>query len=144
MNAREMFARYAQGGMVDEVGELRAADGGAITREEVLAKYAANPLAERNPSEAAIQYWMGQSRDQLNKFDETVNAIRAQNPNLASQIDQQARQAVLNAYAANPKSELKPSEEAIQYWMKQAPQHLANFNQSVDIIRQQNPTLALS
>ena len=31
MNSKQMLARYAQGGMVDEVGQLRAAMGGEVS-----------------------------------------------------------------------------------------------------------------
>lgn len=54
------------------------------TREEVLAAYAANPKAELTPSQAAIDYWMGSG---LGQFNTMVDAVRAANPTLASQID---------------------------------------------------------
>ena len=56
------------------------------TRAQVLAAYAANPKAELFPSEAAIQYWQGAG---LGSFDATVDAVRAENPALAAQIDAQ-------------------------------------------------------
>ena len=56
------------------------------TREQVLAAYAANPRAELNPSEEAIQYWQGAG---LGSFNSIVDAVRAENPELAAQIDTQ-------------------------------------------------------
>ncbi len=56
------------------------------TREQVLAAYAANPRAELNPSEEAIQYWQNAG---LGSFNATVDAVRAENPALAAQIDAQ-------------------------------------------------------
>lgn len=54
------------------------------TREEVLAAYAANPLATVSPDEAAINFWM---QGGLGNFNNIVNEARAQNPTLAKQID---------------------------------------------------------
>ena len=54
------------------------------TREEVLAAYAANPKAELAPNQAAIDYWMNSG---LGQFNTMVDAVRAANPTLASQID---------------------------------------------------------
>lgn len=54
------------------------------TREEVLAAYAANPKAELAPNQAAIDYWMNSD---LGQFNSMVDAVRAANPTLASQID---------------------------------------------------------
>ena len=56
------------------------------TREQVLAAYAANPRAELAPSEEAIQYWQNAG---LGSFNATVDAVRAENPALAAQIDAQ-------------------------------------------------------
>ena len=58
----------------------------AATREQVLEAYAANPLAEPNPSESAIQYWQNVG---LGSFDQTVAAVRAADPRLARQIDEE-------------------------------------------------------
>jgi hypothetical protein len=58
----------------------------AVTREQVLAAYAANPFAEARPSEEAIQFWQNTG---LGSFDQTVAAVRAENPALAAQIDTQ-------------------------------------------------------
>ena len=58
----------------------------AVTREQVLAAYAANPFAEARPSEEAIQFWQNTG---LGSFDQTVAAVRAENPALAAQIDAQ-------------------------------------------------------
>jgi hypothetical protein len=55
-----------------------------VTRDQVLAAYANNPLAELNPSEEAINYWLGQG---LGSFDSTVDAVRAADPGLAAAID---------------------------------------------------------
>jgi hypothetical protein len=49
------------------------------------------------------------------------------------------RAEVLAAYAANPKAELRPNEEAIQFWMNN---DLGQFNTLVDQVRAANPTLA--
>ena len=54
------------------------------TREEVLAAYAANPKAELAPNQAAIDFWMN---NDLGQFNSMVDAVRAANPTLASQID---------------------------------------------------------
>ena len=62
---------------------VRMADGGA-TREQVLAAYKANPLAELNPNEEAINYWMSQG---LGGFNQAVEGARSANPMLAKQID---------------------------------------------------------
>ena len=67
----------------------------APTREQVLAAYAANPRAELNPSEASIQYWQNAG---LGSFNSTVDAVRAENPALAAQID--AQRGVLTPTAA--------------------------------------------
>jgi hypothetical protein len=56
------------------------------TREEVLAAYAANPKAELNPSNEAINFWMN---NDLGQFNTLVDQVRAANPTLASQIDAQ-------------------------------------------------------
>lgn len=56
------------------------------TREQVLAAYQNNPLAVLNPDEEAIDYWM---RTGLNTFDQVVKDVRAANPTLAKQIDQE-------------------------------------------------------
>jgi hypothetical protein len=56
------------------------------TREQVLAAYAANPRAELNPSEEAINYWQNAG---LGSFNAIVDAVRAENPALAAQIDAQ-------------------------------------------------------
>lgn len=58
----------------------------AVTREQVLAAYAANPFAEARPSEEAINFWQNAG---LGSFDQTVAAVRAENPALAAQIDTQ-------------------------------------------------------
>ena len=58
----------------------------AVTREQVLAAYAANPFAEARPSEEAINFWQNTG---LGSFDQTVAAVRAENPALAAQIDAQ-------------------------------------------------------
>ena len=72
----------------------------AVTREQVLAAYAANPLAEARPSEQAIQYWQNAG---LGSFNQTVDAVRAANPVLAAQIDTQraATPTVTNAQVAS-------------------------------------------
>ena len=49
------------------------------------------------------------------------------------------RAEVLAAYATNPKAELRPNEEAIQFWMNN---DLGQFNTLVDQVRAANPTLA--
>jgi hypothetical protein len=49
------------------------------------------------------------------------------------------RAEVLAAYAANPKAELRPNEEAINFWMNN---DLGQFNTLVDQVRAANPTLA--
>jgi hypothetical protein len=49
------------------------------------------------------------------------------------------RAEVIAAYAANPKAELRPNEEAIQFWMNN---DLGQFNTLVDQVRAANPTLA--
>jgi hypothetical protein len=54
------------------------------TREEVLAAYAANPKAELTPSQTAIDFWIN---NDLSQFNSMVDAVRAANPALASQID---------------------------------------------------------
>ena len=56
----------------------------SATRDQVLAAYANNPLAELNPSEEAINYWLGQG---LGSFGSTVDAVRASDPGLAAAID---------------------------------------------------------
>ena len=56
------------------------------TREQVLAAYAANPRAELAPSEEAINYWQNAG---LESFNAIVDAVRAENPTLAAQIDAQ-------------------------------------------------------
>lgn len=67
---------------------VRMADGGTppplATREQVLAAYKANPLAELNPNQEAINYWMGAG---LGNFNQVVQDVRAANPMLAKQID---------------------------------------------------------
>lgn len=62
------------------------------TREEVLAAYAANPKAELNPSQEAINFWM---QGGLQNFNNIVDEARAQNPTLAASID--AQRAAINA-----------------------------------------------
>ena len=54
------------------------------SRAQVLDAYKNNPLAELNPDEQAIQYWMNSG---LGSFGGTVNAVRAANPTLAASID---------------------------------------------------------
>lgn len=54
------------------------------TQAEVLAAYAANPKAEVNPSQEAINFWMN---NDLGQFNSMVDAVRAANPALASLID---------------------------------------------------------
>lgn len=56
------------------------------TREQVLAAYAANPKAELNPNEEAINFWMN---NDLGQFNTLVDQVRAANPTLAAQIDAQ-------------------------------------------------------
>ena len=95
------------------------------TREQVLAAYAANPRAELNPSEAAIQYWQGAG---LGSFNSTVDAVRAENPALAAQIDAvrdaQRAQIVQDAYqdigrtgiGTNPN---QIDEAGYNYWLNE-------------------------
>ena len=54
------------------------------SREDVLAAYKANPLAELNPNEEAINYWRTQG---LGSFNDVVKSARAENPGLATFID---------------------------------------------------------
>ena len=54
------------------------------TREQVLAAYANNPLADANPTNEAINYWMNVG---LGNFNSVVNQVRAENPELAASID---------------------------------------------------------
>jgi len=49
------------------------------------------------------------------------------------------RAEVLAAYAANPKAELRPNEDAIAFWQNKG---LGEFNTLVDQVRAANPTLA--
>jgi len=67
---------------------VRMANGGTpppkATREEVLAAYKANPLAELNPNDEAIKHWMTSG---LGNFNQVVQDVRAANPMLAKQID---------------------------------------------------------
>tara|TARA_R110000868_G_scaffold98894_1_gene272330 strand:- start:308 stop:1402 length:1095 start_codon:yes stop_codon:yes gene_type:complete len=56
------------------------------TKEQVLAAYAANPKAELAPNQAAIDFWMN---NDLTQFNNIVDAVRAANPTLATQIDTQ-------------------------------------------------------
>jgi len=56
------------------------------TKEQVLAAYAANPKAELVPNQAAIDFWMN---NDLSQFNNIVDAVRAANPTLATQIDTQ-------------------------------------------------------
>ena len=72
--------RMAKGGMARKKFQA----GGAVTREQVLSAYAANPKAEAAPSEEAIKYWQGAG---LGSFDATVDAVRAADPALAARID---------------------------------------------------------
>jgi hypothetical protein len=51
------------------------------------------------------------------------------------------REQVLAAYQANPKAELNPSEESINYWMNTG---LNSFNATVDSARAEKPELAAS
>lgn len=90
----------------------------AVTREQVLAAYAANPFAEARPSEEAINFWQNTG---LGSFDQTVAAVRAENPALAAQIDAQ-RGNVAPATAPAPTLFSAPAESA-----KPLPE---NFNSS--------------
>ena len=86
------------------------------TREQVLAAYAANPRAELNPSEEAIQYWQGAG---LGSFNSIVDAVRAENPELAAQIDTQ--RVVADAYRDIGRTGVgtAPSQidqEGLNYW----------------------------
>jgi hypothetical protein len=74
------------GGDADYYGDLDTSvtTNAGVTRDQVLAAYANNPLAELNPSEEAINYWLGQG---LGSFDSTVDAVRAADPGLAAAID---------------------------------------------------------
>jgi len=56
------------------------------TREQVLAAYRNNPKASLNPDENAIQYWMANG---IENFDSIVDQVRASNPELAAQIDEE-------------------------------------------------------
>lgn len=51
------------------------------------------------------------------------------------------REEVLAAFANNPRAELNPNEEAINYWMNTG---IGNFNSVVDQVRAENPALAAS
>jgi hypothetical protein len=82
-------------------GIVALADGGA-TREQVLQAYRANPGAELNPNEEAINYWMKQG---LGSFTDVVNQTRAANPALAQQIDA-ARTAATTQQFATPANTL--------------------------------------
>ena len=74
--------RMAKGGAVRK--KRGYAEGGAVTREDVLAAYQANPKAEAAPNEEAINYWMNKG---LDTFNTEVDAVRASNPELAASID---------------------------------------------------------
>ena len=92
----------------------------AATREQVLEAYAANPFAEARPSEEAIQFWQNTG---LGSFDQTVAAVRAENPALAAQIDaQRGNVAPVVAPAPAPTLFSAPAESA-----KPLPE---NFNSS--------------
>lgn len=92
----------------------------AVTREQVLAAYAANPFAEARPSEEAINFWQNAG---LGSFDQTVAAVRAENPALAAQIDtQRGNVAPVVAPAPAPTLFSAPAESA-----KPLPE---NFNSS--------------
>ena len=74
----EPVVRMADGGVFDANNPFKA------TREEVLAAYKANPLAELNPNDEAIKHWMTSG---LGNFNQVVQDVRAANPMLAKQID---------------------------------------------------------
>jgi hypothetical protein len=66
----------------------------AATREQVLQAYQNNPFATPFPDEGAIQYWMSTG---LDNFDSVVQQVRAANPALAAEIDnQRAEQAAIS------------------------------------------------
>ena len=80
----EGLAALVSAGYVDRTSAAPASS--RATREQVLAAYRNNPLAVLNPDEEAISYWM---RTGLSTFDQVVKDVRAANPTLAKQIDQQ-------------------------------------------------------
>jgi hypothetical protein len=80
----EGLAALVSAGYIDRTRAAPASSG--ATREQVLAAYRNNPLAVLNPDEEAISYWM---RTGLSTFDQAVKDVRAANPTLAKQIDQQ-------------------------------------------------------
>lgn len=135
------------------------------TRQEVLQAYANNPLAELNPSEEAISYWMGAG---LDNFDQIVRDVRQANPDLARQIDAQrgllgmgqqqgistqaADELVRNAYANIGRSgtggevfQIDP--QGLNYWKGEltsgrlsADQFPSVFNQAVTNYLAERPT----
>jgi hypothetical protein len=109
-----------------QIDALRSPPAGdKATREQVLAAYAANPRAETNPSEASINYWQNAG---LGSFDATVDAVRAENPTFAGEIDNlrnlERAKIVENAYqnigrtgiGSNPN---QIDESGYNYWLNE-------------------------
>ena len=84
MKSKEMLARYAQGGMVDEVGELRAAEGGMATKAKGMLR-AMDPKKDYRRFRDALKVKLaegGPTTEQ--KTAAILNAIK-QNPDFTRQ-----------------------------------------------------------
>lgn len=84
MKSKEMLARYAQGGMVDEVGELRAAEGGMATKAKSMLR-AMDPKKDYRRFRDALKVKLaegGPTTEQ--KTAAILNAIK-QNPDFTRQ-----------------------------------------------------------
>ena len=115
----------------------------------IRAAYAANPKAEKNPSQASIDYWKAKG---LDTFDAEVNKVRTDNPRLATAIDAARADTkaptsksgltdadVLAAYYANPNAEKNPTQKSLDYWKEKG---LSNFNAEVDAVNAASKTTA--
>lgn len=71
--------------------------GNLASRAQVLEAYASNPLAQLNPSEEAINYWM---KTGLGSFNDVVRSYRQANPAEAAKIDAERTKQISDAQAA--------------------------------------------
>ena len=142
--------RMAKGGAVAKAPVKKYQAGGVVTDQQVIDYFKDNKnltdaqiVAAMNSTGATIEQVANATGASVDVVRQRYNAASGgTSTGAASGIRAPTTEAqVRAAYANNPKAELNPSQESINYWMQTG---LADFNTAVDTARAQNPSLAAS
>jgi hypothetical protein len=138
--------RMAKGGAVVAKSPVKKYQAGGLVSDDVVRNFLANNPGLTDQQIAARMTEFNVSPEQMARVTgvattDVQNRFNAATAPAAPTVGAATEAQVRAAYANNPKAELNPSQESINYWMQTG---LADFNTAVDTARAQNPSLASS